>query len=102
MSANETSTALQDAIRHLEGCASSWVESAPVTEMFGRDIVVWDGVVEVFDLIDHPSARRAYGWSYETDEGKRRFMVVLHKPPVDSPETAVRAAIAADYRADPQ
>ena len=35
-----------------------------------------------------------------TDEenGKRKFFAVLHQGPVDSPETAVRAAIVAQYK----
>jgi hypothetical protein len=42
-------------------------------------------------------ADRAYAWSYETEGGRRRFFVVLHRPPVDSPITAVQAAIVSDY-----
>jgi hypothetical protein len=61
---------------------------------------VWDGVVQVFDLIDHPEADRCYAWSHAVDDSdRRRFVAVLHKPPVDSPQAAVRAAVAAEYRA---
>ena len=59
---------------------------------------MWDGRVEVFDLIDHPTAERAYAWAHETDEGRSRFVAVLHEGPVDSPEAAVRAAIVAEHR----
>lgn len=90
-------TALAGAIRHLEGCSSSWVETIPVTEMFNGE-TVWQGAVQTFDLIDHPTATRCYAWSTETEGGKRRFTVVLHKPPVDSPAEAVRAAIVAGHR----
>lgn len=83
--------------RHLHGCDSRWVEAVPVKEVFeGR--TVWKGVVQVFDLIGHPTAKRCYAWSYETDEGKTRYVAVLHQGPVDSPRKAVQAAIVSDYR----
>src|SRR5207247_571707 len=59
---------------------------------------VWDGTVAVFDLRGHPSANRAYAWSYERPDGKRRFFAVLHAPPVASPRDAVRAAIVAEAK----
>jgi hypothetical protein len=59
---------------------------------------VWDGEVQVFDLDGHPEASRCYAWSHETEGGKRRFFAVLHKPPVDSPAAAVRAAIVQQHR----
>jgi hypothetical protein len=89
--------ALQDAIRHLYGCESTWVESMPVIESF-EGKTIWDGVVQIFDLIGHPEAPRAYAWSYPTTGEKRRFIAVLHVPPVDSPVMAVRAAIVSDVR----
>jgi len=60
---------------------------------------VWDGVVEVFDLIGHPKTHRAYAWTHQTDKpGDVRYITVLHVPPAISPETAVRAAIIQEYR----
>ena len=86
--------ALLDAIRHLHGCEAVHVESIHVRETFeGRP--VWEGEVQVFDLLEHPTASRCYAWSHATEGAKRRFYVVLHAPPVDSPEAAVRAAIVA-------
>ena len=97
MSPEESIDALRDAIRRLHGCDSRWVEAVPVKETF-EGKTVWEGVVQVFHLIDHPSALRCYAWSYETDEGKRRFIAVLHEEPVDSPRKAVQAAILEDYQ----
>ncbi len=91
--------ALQDAIRHLHGCESTWVESVPVHETH-EGATVWDGEVQVFDLVGHPTATRAYAWSYATTGTKRRFVAVLHVPGVDSPEAAVRASIVSDVRKD--
>ena len=90
--------ALEDAIRNLHGCESRYVESVPVTETFDGK-VVWTGEVQVFDLIDHPAAERCYAWSHAMgDSERRRFVAVLHNPPVDSPEAAVRVAIVAEHR----
>ena len=86
---------LSQAIQRLHGCDSTHVESVRVTETFEGE-TVWDGTVEVFDLIDHPTAGRAYAWAHGTDEGKVRYVAVLHKPPVDSAAAAVRALIAAE------
>ena len=85
--------ALRDAIRDLHGCDAAWVESVPVKETFkGR--TVWEGTVQVFDLTGHPTATRCYAWSHAVDySGTRRFVAVLHEDPVNSPATAVRAAI---------
>lgn len=85
--------ALRDAIRHMHGCEPTWVESVPVTEKFNGQII-WDGEVQVFD-VDHAKTKRAFAWSYETDEGKRRFVAVLQLGPVIDAITAVRASIAA-------
>jgi hypothetical protein len=86
--------ALLDAIRHTEGCEATHVQGVHVRETF-QVRPVWDGEVQVFDLIGHPRAARAYAWSHATHGERRRFYVVLHVPPVDSPETAVRASIVA-------
>lgn len=47
----------------------------------------------------HPTATRAYAWSSPIEgSAKRRFFAVLHQPPVDGPQAAVRAAIMAEQR----
>lgn len=86
--------ALRDAIRHLHGCESTWLESVPVTEMF-RGETVWDGEVQIFELVKHPTAKHAYAWSYASEGTKRKFVAVLHAGPVTDAVTAVRASIAA-------
>jgi hypothetical protein len=61
---------------------------------------VWDGKVEVFELIGHPKAKRAYGWSHpegENDQGER-FVTVLAIPPVNSPRTVVQASFLNDVK----
>ena len=91
--------ALVDAIRHLHGAEATHLESVFVRETW-QGATVWEGDVEVFALAGHPTATRAYAWSHAVDggNGRRRFVAVLHAPPVDSPVAAVLAAIGAEYR----
>ena len=54
--------ALVDAIKHMHGCAATFVESVAVRETFSG-ATVWDGEVQVFDLRAHPTAKRAYDFA---------------------------------------
>ena len=86
-------TELKDAIRATHGCESLHVESVPVKEVF-EDQTTWEGTVEVFDLVGHLQAKRAYAWTYPDGDQNKTF-TVLGIPPVDSPQSAVKVAIAA-------
>jgi hypothetical protein len=90
---------LKTAIRNLHGCESEYVETVPVTESF-RGETIWNGDVEVFDIRGHPKAKRAYAWSHATgkNDQARRYVAVLELPPVESPETAVKVAVAAEIK----
>lgn len=90
-------SALQEAIRNLHGCESTWLEAVPVKEAF-QGQTVWEGIVQVFELTGHPSAARCYAWSHVTEGNARRFVAVLHQGPIDSPEKAVQAAIVQEQR----
>jgi hypothetical protein len=63
---------------------------------------VWEGVVEVFELIGHPTAARLYAWSHATDNPKLpwRHVTVLHADSITSPLLAVRAAIIQEFRSN--
>jgi len=90
---------LQMAVEHLHKCSAVHSRTAPVHEVF-RGQTVWQGEVEVFDVTGHPKAKRVYAWSHaegKNDQGER-FVAVLEIPPVESPETAVRAQIVKDVR----
>jgi hypothetical protein len=52
--------------------------------------------VEVFDLVGHRQAKRAYAWSYRDSDQNKTF-AVLEIPPVDSPHSAVKVAIASKH-----
>jgi len=90
---------LRDVIRRLHGSEATHVESVPVKETF-QGQTVWEGIVEVFDLKDHPTAHRAYAWAHDTDNPKnpRRHVAVLHAHQVKSAEDAVRAFIIQESR----
>jgi hypothetical protein len=74
---------------------ATFVQSVPVRERHGEE-TVWNGIVSVFNLVDHPKTKTAYAWCYELVGGERRFFAVLHVPPITSPARAVRAAILAE------
>jgi hypothetical protein len=89
---------LRDVIRHLHGVESKHVESVPIKETF-QGKTVWEGIVEVFELIGHAKAPKVYAWAYETDNPKKpKHVLVLHLGPVTSPLLAVRAAIVKEFR----
>jgi hypothetical protein len=89
---------LKATIEQMHGGSALLAQSLPVRETFDGKFV-WEGVVHVFDLTGHPTATRAYAWSSPiAGSTKRRFFAVLHQPPVDSPQAAVRAAIVAEHQ----
>lgn len=88
---------LQSVIRKLHGVESRHVESVAVKEEF-QGKTVWEGIVEVFELVGHPKASRLYAWSHDANGAKKRHVTVLHLTPIDSPQAAVRASIARNFR----
>ena len=86
------------AIELQHGGKASFVQSVPVFQSFEGQ-KAWEGMVHVFDLTGHPTAKRAYAWSAAIDGStKRRYYAVLQQPPINSPQDAVRAAIVHEYR----
>jgi hypothetical protein len=49
------------------------------------------------DLMGHPNAKRVYAWTYG-DGAQNTTVAVLEIPPVDSPQSAVKVAVAAKGR----
>lgn len=90
---------LKQVIFHLHKAGSRHLESVPVEEVF-QGQTVWRGVVEVFALVGHPEANRAYAWSHRAgrDDSDERFVVVLELLPVTSPQTAVKVAVASEIK----
>ena len=62
-------------------------------------MTIREGVVHVFGLNGHPTAKRAYAWSSPIEgSDKRRFFAVLRVPPITSTAEAVRAAIVEEQK----
>jgi hypothetical protein len=87
---------LQLVIHQLHEADSKHIESVPVLETF-KGQTVWQGIVEVFDLTNHPKAKRAYAWSTGPGDDER-FTAVLEVPPVKDALTAVRVSIVAEAK----
>ena len=86
---------LRAKIRESYECDSRHVASEQVHEVF-EGLTAWQGTVEVFDLIDHPNARRAYAWEYK--DGNVTKIVTVLGLPISSPRGAVQAFIASKAR----
>jgi hypothetical protein len=82
------------AVERLHGFGARYLRTVHLREVFEGQIV-WDGEVEVFELLSHPEARECYAWSFTDEDGKEHYTSVLDIPPVVSPETAVRAVFLA-------
>jgi len=89
-------TALQYAIWRMHGAESVHVQTVYVFERLQGE-TVWDGDVEVFDLVNHPNAKRAYAWTHieGPNEDQTRFVAVLEIAPIIDAKTAVKASIMA-------
>lgn len=79
---------LQDAIRRVHGCDARHVTGFAVRQVSGRQIL-WDGMVEEFDLIGHGTAERCYAWHY-SEQGRQQSVAILKMPWVDTPQKAVQ------------
>lgn len=84
--------ALQTAVENDIGTKAKRVQSTSVVETF-RGRVLWDGVVETFEVASGPEVKRCYAF-YAEDDGEQRVVTVQKVPKVNSPELAVRAFIA--------
>ncbi len=89
---------LKQAVERLHKCQASFLEDVTVVEKFG-DETVWSGVISVFGIKGHLQAKKCYAWSSPIEGStKRRYYAVLHIPPINSPEKAVRASIVHDNK----
>ena len=96
---NASTDQLKRVIETRLGGVANFARSARVAPA-NRPASEWDGMVHLFDLKNHPHAKRVYAWSSPIRGGsKPRYFAVLHMGGVRSPSEAVRAAIAAVRRA---
>lgn len=87
--------ALKAAIVLRYGCDATHREAAHVFETLGNTQVVWEGYVEVFDLIDHEGSDTCYAWCRSKVDGMV-INTLLKSSFVDSPQKAVQSALFAD------
>lgn len=80
-------------------CKARHVASTPVFEVFSGK-VIWDGIVETFDLDGYPKAKRCYVSPFIDDDkpNSPAGKIIFEIPPVDSPQSAVKVAIASKPR----
>ena len=83
---------LKDAITAMHGCDCVHISSMKVIEDYEAERV-WEGDVEIFDLVSHPQATQAFAWAWEEDN-EPKYIAVLNISPVNDASDAVRAAIA--------
>ena len=85
---------IKNAVEKREGCRAKHIESLRVQEKW-IDEIAWDGVVETFDLLNHPTTKRVYAWERWEPGEEPRYTIVVSAPPVNSARDAVKAAIMA-------
>jgi hypothetical protein len=86
---------LQAAIEELHKCEAIHCKTVFVDERF-EGITIWIGDVEVFELIGHPKAANCFGWVHQDDRGGVRPITILELWPINSPQMAVKTAVALD------
>jgi hypothetical protein len=85
---------IKKAVEAKEHSRATHIQSLPVRERLSGE-TVWEGVVETFDLQNHPMTKRAYAWERWEPGEEPQYTVVLGIPPVNSASDAVKAAIMA-------
>jgi hypothetical protein len=89
---------VKETVERLHSCKAFFIEDVAVIEKFGSK-TIWNGIVHIFRIEGNPKANICYAWSSPIkDSKKRRYYTVLHIPPIDSPEKAVRASIVQDRK----
>ena len=91
---------LKAAIERRHDGVASLVQTVPVrAHLMGT--ARWQGVVYIFALTNNRKARRAYAWPASPAAGPDgRVFTALHIGPIDSPTSAVCAALANAVRED--
>ncbi len=88
--------AIRETIESSHGCIATHATSTPVHLTRGKE-VVWDGIVEIFNLSGHAPANRCFAWKVRNNDPDLRAgetIIVLASPTVSDPQTAVRWDLA--------
>jgi hypothetical protein len=90
---------LKQVIEIQHGGKSEFAQSVRVAKWSGHPSS-WDGVVHIFTLTGHPTARRAFAWSSPiAGSHSQRYFAVLQQGRVRTPAEAAKAAAAAIFAA---
>ena len=68
------------------------ITSTPVIEIFDGSLM-WEGVVETFDVACNPNVKRCYGFPYREDDNMT-YATIAETDEVSSPEMAVKTFVA--------
>jgi hypothetical protein len=68
------------------------VTSTPVIELF-EESLIWEGIVETFEVACNPTVNRCYGFAYREDD-TLRYAVIAENDEVNSPKMAVKTFVA--------
>ena len=68
------------------------ITSTPVIETFDESLL-WEGVVETFEIGCNPTVKRCYGFAYRDDE-TLRYVAIVETDEVNSPKMAVKTFVA--------
>ena len=68
------------------------VTSTVVIEVFEGDLM-WEGVVETFEVACNPNVKRCYGFTYRQDDSLG-YATIAETDEVNSPKLAVKAFVA--------
>lgn len=80
------------AVERSVGGIARHVSSTPVIEVFEGSLL-WEGVVETFEVACNPTVKRCYGFAYREDE-TTRYATIAETDQVNSPKMAVKTFIA--------
>ena len=68
------------------------IASTAVIEVFEGSLI-WEGVVETFEVACNPNVKRCYGFTYREDDSQG-YATVAETEEVNSPKMAVKAFVA--------
>jgi hypothetical protein len=68
------------------------IDSTPIIEI-SEGSLLWEGVVETFEISCNPVVKRCYSFSYREDDALR-YVTIAETDEVNSPKLAVKTFIA--------
>jgi hypothetical protein len=88
--------ALEAAIYIKHNCRPVHKSTAFVRAQTRDQQTLWEGYVEIFELMGHPDATTCYAWQYVDSNGRAKVLALLGNNIITSAQKAVQAAIFID------